>query len=194
MRSNRAGGAGIGDALHGWELRLMACFMVNNEFSTAVCMAPGGETDCSPLHQRHQIFGRSHGRCRNKQRRILVVDPAEILVQRTERAAKRPEIPLVTAVGSLPAVLFPFLLLVFHRSYLFVAALPAGLVGTAKFVNARLAGSLGTDGKPRQQLFEILAVTRWACRGGRCPKHKELEFVRAPGAPILVNWHLLAAF
>ena len=47
MRSNRAGGAGIGDALHGWELRLMACFMVNNEFSTAVCMAPGGETDCS---------------------------------------------------------------------------------------------------------------------------------------------------
>lgn len=89
-------------------------------------------------------------------------------------------------------MLFPFLLLVFHRSHLLIAALAAGLIATASFINTRLARALGTDGKPGQQLFDVLTGTRRARRDGRGPKHKEFEFMGAPAAPVLVNRHLLS--
>jgi len=44
-----------------------------------------------------------------------------------------------------PAVLFPFLLLVFHRGHLFVFTLAAGLVPSPSLLKVRLAGAVRID-------------------------------------------------
>jgi hypothetical protein len=87
-------------------------------------------------------------------------------------------------------VLFSLVLNVLGFSHLLITDLGALGMLTARGIQVRLAGAIGTDGKTRQQLLDILSLTRWARRNRRLREHEEFEFVGALAAPVLVNWHL----
>ena len=91
-----------------------------------------------------------------------------------------------------PAVLFPFLLLVFHRGHLRVFALAAGLISRTGFLQMRLASAFRIDRERREQLLHIRACARRAGRSRRAAQDQQFEFFGAMRAAILVNRHLSA--
>lgn len=88
------------------------------------------------------------------------------------------------------AVLGPFFLEVLPLRNLLVLNLAAAGQLLAGDVEAGFADSLGTDGESGEKLFQILARARRAGRSGRTLQHKQLEFIGALTALVLVNRHL----
>jgi hypothetical protein len=74
---------------------------------------------------------------------------------------------------------------------LLVADVTAGGVGAARGFEIRLAAGFGTHGKPREQLFEILALAGRAPRQ-RVVEQEQLEPFPALAAFVLVDRHRLA--